>query len=84
MKCGGVRMESPPPLQQRETKACDLSTGGFNFREGCRMQELGCRFISQNVLLVVRKSTPPQNSQLITLIRNSKQHVDDFVGELTF
>ena len=31
-----------------------------------------------------RESTPPQNCQLIVLIRNGKQLVDDFVGELTF
>ena len=30
-----------------------------------------------------RKSTPPQNRQLEFLISNSKQQVDDFVGELT-
>jgi hypothetical protein len=27
-----------------------------------------------------RKSTPPHNCQINTLIRNSKQQVDDFVG----
>ena len=31
-----------------------------------------------------RKSTPPQNCQLLVLIRDSKQQFDDFVGELTF
>ena len=31
-----------------------------------------------------QNSTPPQNRQLIVLIGNSKQYVDDFVGELTF
>jgi hypothetical protein len=30
------------------------------------------------------KSNPPQNRQLIVLITDSKQLVDDFVGELTF
>ena len=31
-----------------------------------------------------RKSTPPQNRQLIVLIGKNEQRVDDFVGELTF
>ena len=31
-----------------------------------------------------RKPTPPQNRQLNIWIRNSKQSVNDFVGELTF
>jgi hypothetical protein len=30
------------------------------------------------------KSTPPQNRQLIVFTGNSKQQVDDFMGELTF
>ena len=30
------------------------------------------------------KSTPPQNRQLNILISNSKQQVDDVVGEVTF
>ena len=39
---------------------------------------------SMNLLIRFRKSTPPQNRQLNVLIGNSKQQVDDFVGELTF
>ena len=35
-------------------------------------------------LNVFRKSTLPQNRLLIVSIGNSKQQVDDFVGELTF
>jgi hypothetical protein len=35
-------------------------------------------------LFFSRTSTPPQNSQFKNLIGNSKQYVDDFVGELTF
>ena len=36
------------------------------------------------LLIGFRKSNPPRNRQLDILISNSKQHVDDFVGELTF
>ena len=32
----------------------------------------------------LEKSTPPQNRQLIVLVRGSRQYVDDFVWELTF
>ena len=35
------------------------------------------------ILITLRMSTPPQNRQLNTLISNSEQQVDDFVGELT-
>jgi hypothetical protein len=31
-----------------------------------------------------RKSTPPQNRRHIVFIGNSKQYLDNFVGELTF
>ena len=34
--------------------------------------------------LSLKKSTLPQNRQLDISISNSKQEVDDFVGELTF
>ena len=36
------------------------------------------------LLIDVRKSTPPQNRQLIVLISVIEQHVVDFVEELTF
>ena len=36
------------------------------------------------LLISFTESTPPQNRQLNILISNSKQPVDDFVGELTF
>jgi hypothetical protein len=36
------------------------------------------------ILISFRKSTPQQNRQLNILIGNSKQQVDDLVGELTF
>jgi len=36
------------------------------------------------LLISFRKSTPPQNRQLNILVSDSKQKVDDFVGELTF
>jgi len=43
-------------------------------------------FLSDTMYLLIsfRMSTPPQNRQLNILIGNSKQYVDDFVGELTF
>ena len=44
-------------------------------------------FHSMYLLINLRKSTTPQNRQPIEpniLISNSKQLVDDFVGELTF
>ena len=37
-----------------------------------------------NRLNSFRKSTPPQNRQLIVLISNSKLSVFDFVGKSTF
>ena len=41
------------------------------------------------LLISFRRSAPPQNRQLIVLVSNSKQYVDDFMGddfmgELTF
>ena len=36
------------------------------------------------LLIRLRKPTPPRNCQLDISISNSKQSVDDFVGELTF
>ena len=36
------------------------------------------------LLLSVRESTAPQNRQLEISTSNSKQKVDDFLGELTF
>ena len=35
-------------------------------------------------LLVLESQLPHENRQLMVLIRNSKQGVDDFVGELPF
>jgi len=36
------------------------------------------------LLLSFRRSPPPQNRKLDILISDSKQKVDDFMGELTF
>ena len=40
--------------------------------------------VTMYVLNSFTKSTPPKNRQLNILICNSKQRVEDFVGELTF
>ena len=48
---------------------------------GCRVQSVSHSMYYSDDL---RKSTPSQKRQLDTSISNSKQQVDDFVGELTF
>ena len=41
-------------------------------------------FCTETTLTSFRKSTPPQNCQTNISISNSKQQVDDLVGESTF
>jgi len=39
---------------------------------------------TMKLLIDFRKSTSPQNRQVVILITDSKQQVDDFVGKLIF
>jgi hypothetical protein len=55
-------------------------------REASIFQDRATARLSGTMYSLIRsgKTTPPQNRQLKILIINSKQQVDNVVGELTF
>ena len=50
-----------------------------------KLLEAGLPLLSRRISLLIslRKSTPPLDRQLNSLISDSKQQIDDFAGDLT-
>ena len=71
----------PPPLYMGRTGTCrTYMIAKVGFWPGLSGQSLSHRM---HLSTSLRKSTPPQNRQLIVDYYYLEQQVDDFVGEMT-